>query len=102
MGASQRRITQPGKIMKYQVVFKKRAQKEIINLPADYCKKITNAIDCLEDDPRPSGAKKLSGQKDRWRIRVGDYRILYIISETDKLITIYRIGHRKDIYRLFI
>jgi len=50
-------------------------------------------------NPRPHGVKKLSGGGSRWRIRVGDYRILYEINDSKKLVRIYRIAHRKDVYK---
>jgi mRNA interferase RelE/StbE len=57
------------------------------------------AIDSLANNPRPNGSKKLVSQKETlWRIRVGDYRIIYSIEDVLKILEIRRIGHRKDIY----
>ena len=52
----------------------------------------------LADNPRPAGCKKLKGYKDQWRVRVGDWRVLYIIDDAAKLATITRIAHRREIY----
>ena len=54
-------------------------------------------LDAL-DNPRPAGCKKLKGYKDQWRVRVGDWRVLYIIDDAAKLITITRIAHRREVY----
>ena len=61
-------------------------------------KAITEAIERLADTPRPAKAEKLAGRPE-WRIRVGDYRILYLIDDRNKRITITAIGHRRDVYR---
>jgi len=87
--------------VKYRIVVKRRAEKELGSLPQKDIKRIVTAIDSLAENPLPLNTKKLSGQKDRWRIRVGHYRILYTIDESERLITIFRIGHRKDIYRFW-
>ena len=79
--------------------FKKSAEKELERLPIHAIKRISKAIDALTENPRPAGSKKLEGQKESlWRIRVGDYRVIYQIEEVIKIVEIRRIGHRKDIY----
>jgi mRNA interferase RelE/StbE len=73
--------------------------KDLETLPAKSCKQVIKAIDQLAKDPRPQGCKKLKGEDEyMWRIRVGDYRVLYTIEDTVQIIDIRRIGHRKDIY----
>lgn len=57
------------------------------------------AIDDLAETPRPPGTKKLAGMADRWRIRVGDYRIIYDIRDGMLTILVVKVGHRKDVYR---
>ncbi|MBX2901698.1 MAG: type II toxin-antitoxin system RelE/ParE family toxin [Cyclobacteriaceae bacterium] len=52
----------------------------------------------LEEDPRPIGCKKLKGEQNIWRIRIGDYRVLYTIDEVVRIVDIRSVGHRKDIY----
>jgi mRNA interferase RelE/StbE len=52
----------------------------------------------LADEPRPAGCRKLAGLDDAWRIRVGDYRIVYVVDDLARTVTVTRIGHRRDIY----
>jgi mRNA interferase RelE/StbE len=83
----------------YIVTFKNSAYKELERLPKATVRKIAAAIDGLEIDPRPVGVKKLKdSNEDLYRIRVGDYRVIYAINDGIKIVNILRIGHRKDIY----
>ena len=82
----------------YRIEVKKSAQKELAQIPAPYNKKIVEAIDKLAIEPRPSGVKKFKGEE-ACRIRVADYRIIYSIEDTIKVVQIQRIGHRKDVYK---
>ena len=82
----------------YRIEIKKSAFKELSQIPLPYNKKIVEAIDELASDPRPVGYKKLKGSE-AYRIRVADYRIVYIIEDVIQLIEVQRIRHRKDIYR---
>ena len=59
---------------------------------------LSTRIEDLFADPRPSGCKKLRGYKDLWRIRVGDYRVVYIIGDPGKIVSVTRIAHRRDVY----
>jgi len=72
---------------------------DLARLPRDVQVCIRDAIDVLQDNPRPPGVKKLEGSTDLYRIPVGDYRVLYRIEDDVLVILIIRIGHRKDIYR---
>ena len=85
---------------RYEVVFSKRAEKDIERLPARVVEKIIPVIVSLEGNPRPFGCKKLKGYTDLWRIRIGNYRIIYSIEDKIKIVEIIRVGHRKDIYKL--
>jgi mRNA interferase RelE/StbE len=83
--------------MSYAVLILRRAQKELAGLPkVDYAR-VRDALAALAGDPRPSGCKKLVG-RDGWRIRSGDYRVIYEIDDAEKKITVLHIGHRRDIY----
>jgi mRNA interferase RelE/StbE len=82
----------------YNVFISRRAQKELSGLSGDAFKDIKQSIWSLGYDPRPFGCKKLSGRWG-WRIRVGRYRILYEIDDDRKEVTVFDIGHRKEIYR---
>ncbi|HSH80929.1 MAG TPA: type II toxin-antitoxin system RelE/ParE family toxin [Herpetosiphonaceae bacterium] len=84
--------------MRYTLIIQRRAQRalERINEP-DYSR-ITAAIQALADNPRPHGCKKLEGQ-DAWRIRIGDYRVIYEINERALVVTVVKVGNRRDVYR---
>ena len=83
---------------KYKIEIKKSAVKELNKLPDNDLKKIIRKIQNLADTPRPSDCKKLTGEE-KYRIRSGNYRILYLIE--DDILTIYviKIGHRREVYR---
>ena len=82
----------------HQIFLETRARRDLLDLPKEMQIRITEVIDDLSLNPRPIGAKKLSGVEG-YRVRKGDYRILYTIDDKAKKITIYRIGHRREIYR---
>jgi len=82
----------------YRIIIERRAAKEIECLPNDIIQRIADTIKNLKFNPRPHGSKKLIGEVG-WRVRIGDYRILYTIADSQKLITIYRVKHRKEAYR---
>jgi len=85
--------------LSYQVAIRKQALKEMDRLPTKTSRQISKAIDQLAENPRPHGCKKLKGEHEyMWRIRVGDYRVLYIIEDQIKIVEVRKIGHRKDIY----
>jgi mRNA interferase RelE/StbE len=84
--------------MSYSVGILRRAQKELAQLPKQEYERIKEAIKSLTQDPRPAGCKKLSG-REGWRIRVGDYRVIYEINDPQQSLTILHIGHRRDVYK---
>ena len=84
--------------MSYQIDLETRAKKELTTLPRDIQLKIHAVLEDLRRNPRPPGCKKLTGY-DGYRIRQGAYRVVYTISDQAKKILVYRIGHRKDVYR---
>ena len=84
--------------MSYQVLLKRSAEKELDALPASVRERIVARLLDLEENPRPVGVSKLQGQTS-YRLRVGNYRVLYTIEDTDRLVTIYAIGHRREVYR---
>lgn len=83
---------------KYRVEIKRSAAKEIEQLPRKDMKALLDTIGSLSDNPRPHGSKKLSAQE-KYRIRCGDYRILYAIEDAVLIIYVVKVGHRKDVYR---
>ena len=84
--------------MRYEVRILRAAEKEMDNIPPHIHTRISGKILSLGDDPRPRAAKKLSGL-DEYRIRLGDYRVLYTIDDEEKSVTIFAVGHRREIYR---
>lgn len=84
--------------MNYTISILRRAQKELGGLPAQAYERIRDSILALAQDPRPPGCVKLTN-REGWRIRVGDYRVIYEIDDKQKIVTILSIGHRRDIYR---
>lgn len=85
--------------MRYRVTLAATAVKERQRIDSVVRKRIDQTLQGLLSEPRPSGVKKLSGKYQDWRVRVGDYRILYEIDDDQQLITVWRIAHRRDVYR---
>ena len=83
---------------KYSLVVKQSAQKELDALHDEVFARIDRKILASADNPRPAGCKKLRGYKDLWRLRVGDWRVLYIVEDVAKLVTVTRIAHRREVY----
>lgn len=83
----------------YKVGIKRSAEKELRAIPKADLTRITRKIQALSDNPRPHGTEEMKGQNLLFRIRQGDYRILYEINDTQKEIVILKIGHRREVYR---
>lgn len=84
--------------MSWKIEIERKALKSLKKIPDPYKTNIIEAIDKLENNPRPDGCTKLKGIDNLWRIRVNSYRIIYQIQDKRLLILIVRIGHRGDIY----
>ena len=84
--------------MSYSIEILRRAQKELAQLPRQEYERVKEAIQNLSLDPRPQGCKKLAG-REGWRIRVGNYRIIYEIDDAQQRLAILHIGHRRDVYK---
>ena len=84
--------------MNYIVQIERSAQKRLAKISNPYFEAISEKIKSLEKDPRPPGCKKLTG-RESWRIRIGDYRVIYNISDHLLQIMVIEIGNRKEIYR---
>lgn len=82
----------------YVVEVKSSARKELEALPDNVLSRVITKIELLGQHPRPTGCKKLKGYKDQWRIRIGDWRVLYIIEDTAMLVSVTRIAHRREVY----
>jgi mRNA interferase RelE/StbE len=83
----------------YRLILSKPAVKALRGVAPQEVARIATAIEDLKDEPRPSGCRKLQGREDLWRIRIGDYRVIYAIDDVVEVIDVRRIGHRGDIYR---
>jgi mRNA interferase RelE/StbE len=84
--------------MRYRVILPKSVQKELDRLPNDVAARIMGRLRALESNPRPADVKKLKGRP-AWRVRVGDYRILYEIHDRELVVIVVTIGHRREVYR---
>ncbi len=84
--------------MKYRVLLPRSFQKELDRLPDDVVKRILWRLSELETHPRPTDVKKLRG-RNAWRIRIGDYRVLYEIDDRELRILVITVGHRREVYR---
>ncbi len=86
--------------MNYTVLLESRAERQLRSLSVSTLRRIDALIERLSANPRPRGAVKLSGRaSEGWRVRSGDYRILYTIDDGDRAVRIYRIAHRREAYR---
>ena len=82
----------------YELRITTSAAKSLSKLPRVEQKRISSAITALPENPRPHGVTKLSGTVDSYRIRVGNYRIVYTIEDGELIIVVVRVGHRKEVY----
>ena len=85
--------------MAYAVQIAPGAEREFSKLAREIQLRIRPRIDALANDPRPAGAMKLRGQEDLWRIRVGDYRVLYEVHDRILYVLLVRVAHRREVYR---
>ncbi len=85
--------------MKFRVELAPPARKQIAGLDKTIATRILRKLDELAEDPRPAGCKKLQGDDNLWRVRVGDYRIVFSIFDDVLLVIVARIAHRRDVYR---
>ena len=86
--------------MSYTVLLERQAEKELRSLPSKVLRRIDKRLLTIADEPWPRGAIKLKGKEgEGWRIKTGDYRILYMVDKTQEVIRVYRIKHRREAYR---
>ncbi len=83
----------------YQVIVERSAEKDLKKLSSEVRPRAISAIQALAKNGRPSGSRKLAGTDNDWRIRVGDYRIVYEIADEIRIVRINRVRHRRDVYR---
>ena len=85
--------------MPYSIFLRPAAIRDLKSLSQDAKARLEEAIGLLANNPRPPGCKKLVGFENEWRVRVGNYRILYLIDDPSQRITVARVAHRREVYR---
>lgn len=83
----------------YELIISPSAEKEMDRLPARDRRRIVAGLEGLREEPRPPGCAKLHGTDGLWRIRVGQYRVVYTIQDEALVVLVVRVAHRKDVYR---
>jgi mRNA interferase RelE/StbE len=84
---------------RYTLQFRPAAVRQLRKLPKDVQRRLRDATEALCQQPRPPGAVKLAGTDDLWRIRVGDFRVIYTIVDEALVVTVVRIANRREVYR---
>jgi mRNA interferase RelE/StbE len=84
--------------MRYRVILPKSVQKQLDRLPDETANRVLARLAALETNPRPPDVKKLKG-RNGWRIRIGDYRVIYEISDTPRQVLVITVGHRREVYQ---
>ncbi len=84
--------------MTYTVLIRRKAQKQLDGIQEEYRERIIGAVFALAEEPRPSGCRKLRGRED-WRIRVGDYRVIYGVDDARRVVEVLKVAHRRESYR---
>ena len=85
--------------MMCRVLLERGAEKDLGRLSSEIHDRVIAAIQALATNPRPSSCRKLAGSKNDWRIRVGDYRVVYEIADEIRIVRVNRVRHRRDVYR---
>lgn len=83
----------------YEVLLERRAERDLRRLAADVFTRVVRVLKALRDEPRPHGCRKIVGSTSDWRIRVGDYRIIYEIDDRAAVVRVMRVVHRRESYR---
>ncbi|MCA1659084.1 MAG: type II toxin-antitoxin system RelE/ParE family toxin [Verrucomicrobiaceae bacterium] len=84
---------------RYTVEFRRSAEKDLRRLEPAVQRRVLRAADALADNPRPNGCRKLQGSENAFRIRVGDYRVIYTVDDAVLIVAIERVRHRREVYR---
>ena len=83
----------------YAITFARSARRELEALNHALSARILERIESLAQQPRPPGARKLHGEQQLWRIRVGDYRVVYSVDDRQRVVDVVRVRHRREVYR---
>jgi len=84
---------------KYEVTFARSARRELEALDQTIVRRVFPAIESLASDPRPTGCRKLQGEKRLWRIRIGNYRVIYSIYDEERIVDVVAVRHRSEAYQ---
>ena len=83
----------------YEIYLERAAERDLKRLATDEFNQIIRKIKGLAVEPRPSGCRKIIGSKNDWRIRVGHYRVIYEVDDKERVVRVFRVKHRKEVYR---
>jgi mRNA interferase RelE/StbE len=83
----------------YEILIERAAERDLKGLSPEIFKRIVSRIRALAENPRPPGCHNLAGSKNDWRIRIGDYRVVYDIDDSRRRLRIFRVRHRREVYR---
>lgn len=83
----------------YEIYLERAAERDLTRLPQDDFERIIAHIKALAEDPRPLGSRKITGTKNDWRIRIGNYRVVYEIDNKTRVVSVMRVRHRREAYR---
>ena len=86
-------------MMEYTITIARSARRELQALALDMAERVLERIESLSANPRPPGCRKLRGSNDLWRIRIGDYRVVYRIDDTHHIVDVTVVRHRREVYR---
>jgi len=86
-------------VPRYTIQIAPSAERALAALDRPAQRRIASRIDALAENPRPAGVKKLQGEPNTWRVRVGDYRVLYTVEDNRLLVVVVKVGHRSHVYR---
>ena len=83
----------------YEIYIERKAERDLKKLELDIFHRVISNIKTLSKNPKPPGSRKITGSKNDWRVRVGNYRIIYEVDDRAKTVKVMRIRHRRDVYR---
>jgi len=83
----------------YKVYIERTAERDLKQLSSQLFGRIVAKVKALASNPRPPGSRKITGSKNDWRIRIGDYRVIYEVDDAERAVRIMRVRHRREVYR---